>query len=140
MTDNDNSWARETLNQAVQDVIDRGVFADAIVEARATWALPGRILIGRVREPANGNEYWIIAGEVPADVIAVSAAATEREALRNIALKWQLDAERYDDPAFRKAMGVDEQSDYRSKVARMVEKAEMLYELATADEYWPISH
>ena len=51
-------------------------------------------------------------------------------------MKWQLDAQRYADPATRKAHGLDESKDWSAMTRKLVTKAEQLYAMAETDRLW----
>ena len=136
-TDAPDDWQRKTLDKAVRNIADLGVLPDEIVEARALWSIPGKVMIGQARQAHEPTLFvWFISGELPTDTIGPSAAATPREAMRHFSLKWQMDAERYRDPAARKAHGLDESRDWNAMTARLVAKAEELYAMAEDDGLW----
>lgn len=132
-----SEWTREILDKAVQDIERLGIFPDELVEARAVWSLPEKVMIGQVRvanEPASFR--WFICGDLPTDHISSSAASNAREALRHFSLKWQLDAERYGDPATRRAHSLDETKDWERMTKQLIAKAEELYEMTEDDRLW----
>ena len=135
--DSASSWIRSTLDKAVRDISDLGVIPDELIEARHVWSLPGKVMIGQVRQANEPAIFvWFISGDLPTDHIGPSAAATAREAMRNFSIKWQLDAERYKDPATRKAHGLDESRDWGLMTKKLVTKAEELYAMAEDDKLW----
>lgn len=122
MEDDTKTWMQELVSLAVRGTGEMDVYDQALLEARPEWALPHRLLLGKVREQMSARTFhWFICGEVPLDYLAGSVAATPREALRHFAMKWQLDAERSDDEAHSLAL---------------VENAEAIYELATDERFW----
>ena len=136
-TPSKEDWARTTLDKAVQDLSDLGVIPDAVLEARSMWSIPGMVMIGQARQAHEPSNFvWFIAGDLPTDYIGPSAAGSPRDALRNFSLKWQLDAERYRDPATRKAHGLDESKDWTAMTAKLVAKAQELYAMAQDDRLW----
>ncbi len=133
-----DEWTRSTLDKAVRDISDLGVIPDEILEARSLWSIPGRVMIGQARQADEPTLFvWFISGDLPTDYIGPSAATTPREALRNFSMKWQLDAERYLDPATRKAHGLDESKDWKSMTDKLIAKAEELYAMSEDDRLWP---
>lgn len=132
-----DDWQRKTLDKAVGDIGDLGVIPDEMIEARTLWSVPGKVMIGQARQAHEPTLFvWFISGELPTDAIGSAAATTPREALRHFALKWQMDAERYRDPATRKAHGLDESKDWNAMTAKLVAKAEELYAMAEDDRLW----
>ena len=114
------AWAKEHLDRAVNELIDAGRLAGITIEARPSWALPGRYVIGQVRDnSASGTFIWVIAGDFQTDTVDSAAAATARDAARHFSLKWQLDAERSPEAA-----------------DAMIRRAEDLYAVVESDEAW----
>ncbi|MDJ0813242.1 MAG: DUF4826 family protein [Woeseiaceae bacterium] len=131
------AWAKQRLDDAVIEVIDSGIFKGAAVEARPEWTLPNKIVIGRIRDFGPGKpEYWVIAGEVPTDVISADLCATPREAARHFALKWQVGADQIRDPEFRKSQGLIQDKDWEAESAELTGVAESLYQVVEADKVW----
>lgn len=113
-------WVKQQLDATVKDFMEQGVVKGLLVEAKPAWAFPFQILIGKVREREQGDEFsWFICGDLPTDRLDSAQAASPREAARHFALKWQLEAERREP--------LDEE---------LVRKAESLYELANEDSLW----
>jgi len=122
MDDETKSWMREMTDLAVRGTGEVGMYDEAIVESRPEWALPNRLLLGKVRTQSNARAFhWFICGEIPLDYLPGDVATTPREALRHFSMKWQLDAERSDD-------------DTRSQ--ELVENAEAVYDLADDERFW----
>lgn len=114
------AWIKQTLDQAVKDLTSQGVYEGLVIEARPAWALPFQILIGQIREQGQATGFdWFICGDLPLGHIHSSNAISPREAARNFALQWQLDAERME-------QGGDE----------LAKKAGSLYELTNEDSLW----
>ena len=131
------AWAREQLRRAVDETTQRGVFVDQVVEAKPIWVLHEKIAIGQARESSRPDSFvWLICGDLPTDYVGSQAAANPRDALRHFSLKWQMDAERYQDPAVRKAHGLSEDKDVSHLTDQLVAKAEELYAIAEEDSHW----
>jgi len=114
------AWVKEQLDQAVRQFMEEGLVKALLVEAKPAWALPFQILIGKVREREQDEDYhWFICGDLPTDHVPSSQASSAREVARHFSLKWQLDATRQDP--------LDQ---------GLVEKAEALYELVNEDSLW----
>lgn len=133
-----NRWAKSVFDQSVEEMMRRGIVSEMLVEARLVWALPYRVVVGQVREGKESQIFhWVISGEVPTDHIGSAAAATVREAVRHFALKWQLDAARFQDPAVQEelAQGQPDQS-WELMGVQLADKAEALYALTEDDSLW----
>jgi len=115
-------WLRSLIDLAVRGANEMNLYDEAVVEARADWALPSRLLVGKIRPQMDLRAFhWFICGEVPLDYLPGNVAASPREALRHFALKWQLDAERSSDEANAK---------------KLIENAEAIYALADDERAW----
>jgi SAM-dependent methyltransferase len=113
------AWIKQQLDQAVHELMDRGIVESVLVEAKPAWALPLRVMIGKIREKDQAGGFdWFICGEVPTDHLHSSMAATPRDAAKHFALKWQLDAARQEDNE------------------RLAEKAEILFGFVNEDSLW----
>jgi len=132
-----SAWSQETLDEAVAEIMRLGVFGSALIEARPVWQLPYKILIGQIRETnEHGTFRWVISGEVPIDHVDSAVAATPREVTRHFALKWQLDAARYQDPSVQQALGENQKQSWGQLGAILIQKSEALLALADDESLW----
>ena len=132
------AWTRETFDSAVNMIMDIGVVAGEMAEARAAWAVPYKAVIGQVREAKAETAFtWLICGDLPTDHVSSTVAATARDAARHFALKWQMNAARFEDPATRKALRLDEAIDWEAHCRALIVNAEELYAIAEDDSFWP---
>jgi hypothetical protein len=114
------AWIKQTLDQAVYDLMDRGAASSLVVEAKPAWVFPFQILIGKIRQQGHSEGFdWLICGDLPTDALPSHVAASPREAARHFALKWQFDA------AQQGAAGDG-----------LAERAGALYELAEEEQLW----
>jgi hypothetical protein len=113
------AWAKRQLDEAVHELMGKGIAGSMLVEAKLAWIFPFTILIGKVREQDQPGRFdWFICGDLPTDYVPSSVASTPRDAARHFALKWQLDADRQD------------------AGSQLAEKAQALYELVDQSELW----
>lgn len=116
-----DAWLRPLIEDATGKLGDMGLFDDPLMDVKPAWALPQRILIGKVRAHGNpANFRWFICGETPLDHIGDDVASTPRDAARHFSLKWQLDSTRLDGDA----------------ASDLAEQAEALYALVEDDRFW----
>ena len=131
------TWIKETLDKAVEEIMQRGIFDSVLVEARPVWTLPYQVVIGQVRpEKEKAMFVWVISGVVPVDCIDASVASTPRDAARHFALKWQLDAARYRDPSVQKTLGPAQEQSWDQLGESLAERAETLYEMVENESLW----
>ena len=113
-------WTEQTLQETVQQLLDRGISDTPLVEAKPAWVLPFQILIGKIREQGDdAGFWWFIGGDIPTDYAESSVAPSTREAARYFALRWQI----------RAANDTDAGSE-------LAERAEALYQLAEDEQLW----
>lgn len=131
------TWAKEVLDAAVQEIMGRGAVTATLLEAKPVWALPNQIMIGQIRDSSEHTaSIWVVAGEVPTDHVGTDVAPTPREAARHFALKWQLDAARYKDPAVQDELGVDLKDSWDQMGESLAQTAEALFKLVEDDNLW----
>lgn len=131
------SWMRETFDTAVNNLIGIGVVEGEMAEAKPVFVLPLKLIIGQLRSIDDATHFtWVICGDLPTDHISSTVAATPRDAARHFALKWQLNAARFEDPEARKSMGLDESIDWQAQCEKVMARAEELYEIAASDDLW----
>ena len=129
-----NDWAKQTLDAAISEVIQKGLFPDPLLQARPVWQLPGALLLAECR--AGSDHYWLVAGPgSPTDLISKETAPSAREAARHFSLKWQLAAEQLSVVADKSPVS-QQDSALAHRVSQLVRNAESLYELAGADCLW----
>ena len=117
------AWVKKTMDEAVQELMERGVLGSIVAEARPAWTLPFTLLIGQVREHGKAENFdWFICGDGPTTVANSKVAASPRDAARHFALQWQLEAARKGDGG-----------------AELAHKAGALYELVDEPELWASS-
>ena len=117
--------------------MQRGFIDSVLVEARPVWTLPYQVVIGQVRpEKETATFKWVISGVVPVDCIDSSVASTPREAGRHFAMKWQLDAARYQDPSVQKTLGQAPAQGWVQLGEALAKQAEALYELVETESHW----
>lgn len=129
-------WAKQHVKKIYNRLLKLNLVT---MEARweVVWALPNKILIGKIwEEDRPTTAYWIIGGEVPEDFVELSVAETPRDVARHFAMKWQLDGSR--------VAGLSPDSvETSSKAVRwdqvggsFADKAEQLYDVVVRDEFW----
>ena len=113
-------WVKKQLENAVHELMDRGIFDELLIETKPAWALPESLVIGQARVRGKvANFFWVLCGDAPTMCIEGSVAPNPRQALRHFAYAWQRD------------IGVDSPEN-----AELVQKAEALFQLSEIDELW----
>jgi hypothetical protein len=130
------SWWKPLLDETVQRMIKAEAVRGAAVEAAPVWMLPNRILLSRIWGAADKSNFvWAVSGEaVFFDHVPGNVAIDAQAAARHFSLKWQMDAERLrslgQGRPEAQARRIGEQAD------RLVQCAEMMYDLSSQDDIW----
>jgi hypothetical protein len=115
-------WVKNRLKSAAEDIGERGLIDDPMIDVKASWVLPFSLLIGKARAHSDPTAFkWFICGEAPLDCIDGAVADTPRDAIRHFSVKWQLDAEKAGPPEHSK---------------QLIHLAESLYPLAEDERLW----
>ena len=132
------AWYTKLLYTVVREMIKIGAVSGTAAEARPVWISPYKVLIAKVWEASQKSNFiWTISGDrVITDHIAGSVAATPKEAALHFSLKWQLDADRLADLAKNKAPVENKEAHMEAYTEKLIQYAELLYELASRDEVW----
>lgn len=129
-----DTWVKTQLNGAVRSLTDQGIIEGFLVEAKPAWVLPFQILIGKIRGQGTPKEFfWFICGDLPTDFVGSTVASVPRDAARHFALKWQLQATRYQAEENHPHSSGLNQDDFDEQ---LVEKAEALYGLVENEGLW----
>ena len=143
MTENNDNlpdfktWYRTLLNAVVQEMVRVEAISGENIEAKPSWAIPLRILIGQIRVQGAQEFIWVISGpDVSTDHIDGNLAASPRDAARHFAMKWQMDAERLNTLVKQKAEVVNPEVDREAFANTLIGYAESLYNIVNNDDFW----
>lgn len=130
-------WARATLANVVQEIMDEGVIDSPLLESKPAWTKPFDIVIGKLRDQGQQAEFlWVIGGSVPNDCVHSGVASTARDAARHFSMKWQLEAARLENPTEQQRLGLDPATDWQAEAKALTAKAEYLYAVVDDDRFW----
>ncbi|MBP20027.1 MAG: DUF4826 family protein [Pseudomonadales bacterium] len=131
------TWYRTLLNAVVQEMVRVEAISGENIEAKPSWAIPLRILIGQIRVQGAQEFIWVISGpDVSTDHIDGNLAASPRDAARHFAMKWQMDAERLNTLVKQKAEVVNPEVDREAFANTLIGYAESLYDIVNNDDFW----
>jgi len=132
------AWFRPLLDAMVEEMKKIGAITGAAIEANPVWGVQDKLLIAKVWGTSNKSNFiWTITGEnAVTDHIPGSMAATAQEAARHFSFKWQMDAERLLGMAKAKSPVADSQATMEAHANKMIQYAELLYDLASQDDVW----
>jgi len=132
------AWYTSLLDQVVKEMIRVKAVEGAAVQASPVWMLPNRMLMAKVWAVTKESDFvWTLSiDKLIADFVAGSLAATPREAAKHFALKWQMDADRLTNFGQSEASGKKDEQRMQEFSAKLIEHAELLYDLTSRDEAW----
>lgn len=135
-------WYKEHLDGVVKEMLKKEVLTGVAIDANPVWAVPYKIMIAKLWNVNEKSRFiWTISGDsVITDYVAGSVATSPQQVARHFALKWQMDADRLSKIAEGKSPVENSglhMGDYTSK---LVERAELLYDLSSRDEIWKARH
>lgn len=130
MTDEEASaWVREQFQAANKYLAENGIITDRVLTKESRYLVP-YVAVWKFTTQ-DKKELWLVNGDVPTDVVGAKAAKDAREALRHIALQWQLKAQAIiDDP---KAQQDEEQMKYAQY---LVSRAEGIHDAVQTEQLW----
>lgn len=120
-------WVRTQYQKAVKYLAEKGVIAHTVSLANSRYLLPYLAVWQLEDERKQG--YWVIAGDLPTDHVALSGAKDARDAVRMFSFRWQLQAENL----MRAAVPSQTTQDF---VNLLVNRAHDLYRLYEQDDLW----
>jgi hypothetical protein len=120
-------WVKEQFQRANKHLAEKGILFDAVVVEESRYMAPN-VAVWKIKDTKN-DFYWVISGEVPADALPHSIAASAREAIKHFSLAWQIKAEN-----ILHSPAVD--TTQREYATLLASKAEMLYAIQDNEEWW----
>lgn len=135
-------WYKTKLGELVQEILKKGVLNGVAIEAVPVWAAQGQVLIAKIWSTAEKSKFiWAISGEaVITDHIAGDVAVNPQEVARHFALKWQVDADRLGNIAQSRSPVENSEAHMEGYTDKLIQSAELLYEMSTHDEHWKAKH
>jgi hypothetical protein len=122
-----SEWVKEQYQRANKHLAEQGILFESVATEECRYLAP-HVAVWKIKS-MEGKYYWVISGDVPADVIAHSAAKNAQETLRSFSMRWQLQAENIMQSKTNDQVRLD-----FAKV--LINKAEMLYDLSVNEKNW----
>ncbi len=132
------SWYKSLLDQVVKEMIRLKAVTGTAVQAAPVWMVPHQILIAKVWGLGHENDFvWSVSvDKLIADYVGGSLAASPRDVARHFSLKWQMDADRLMNRENSKLAVEKSDTSMRAFSQKLIENAEILYEMANRDDVW----
>ncbi|MDC2888141.1 DUF4826 family protein [Psychrosphaera sp. 1_MG-2023] len=86
-----NQWCKASYQEATKILAQNGIITES-VDTKDSRYLPPVIAFWKLKS-TDGNQFWVVCGEIKHDFLPVSAANSAREAARSFALRWQIEVE-----------------------------------------------
>lgn len=131
----DLRWNQEQSIKVQKFCLSKGVQPKRLVQPKCQ-CLPPLLGVWYLESSEKGQDYWVISGELPTDLVDAKVADNARKAIRHFSLNWQLKAANLE--AELQANKVPASLiETNQKLAReLMVKAESLYELSINDKLW----
>ncbi|GAB3015769.1 DUF4826 family protein [Bowmanella dokdonensis] len=120
-------WVRAQLQKSSQFLAEKGIVVETVKMEESRYLAPW-VTIWKVKS-RDGKYYWAVSGDMPSDVLPLSAAKDPRAVLRHLSLNWQMKA---DD--LQQSMPNDPTQQEFAKL--LITKAHLLYDISEQDEVW----
>ena len=122
-----SEWVRAQFQKANLFLAEKGILMDSVAVKDSRY-LPPLVAVWKINA-IDRKSYWVISGELPTDLLELTAAANAREALRAFSFRWQIKAQQLIEA------GVQDQTaaDY---VNLLVGRAHSLYDLFENEQIW----
>ena len=120
-------WVREQFQRANKFLAENGILFKAVVTEESRYMAP-HIAVWKITSQDN-KRFWVISGDVPADVIAEKTAPSARDAIKYFSYQWQLKAENLESQ--------NSSDPTQQAYAKLLsEKGTMLYDLSMDETLW----
>ncbi len=122
-----SEWVRAQFQKANLHLAEQGILMDNVAVQDSRY-LPPYVAVWKINS-MDRKSYWVISGDLPTDVIALSGAKDGREALRAFSFRWQLKAQQLMESGVQDQTGAD-------YVKLLINRAEQLYQLFENEKLW----
>ena len=120
-------WVRTQLQKATGFLAEKGIVVETVKMEESRYLVPW-VSVWKVRS-RDGKYFWAVAGDMPSDVLPLSAAKDPRAVLRQLSLGWQMKA---DD--LQQTLPDDKTQQEFARL--LIKKAHLLYDISERDEVW----
>lgn len=122
-----SEWVREQFQRANKHLAEKGVLFDTVSTEESRYLAP-YIAVWKIKA-IDGQFFWVISGDVPADFIPYEAEKNARDTLRAFSMRWQLKAENI----LQSASADQTEKDFAQL---LITKAENVYGIFANDKLW----
>ena len=122
-----STWVREQYQKANKYLAENGILFESVSTEESRYLAP-YVAIWKIKS-IEGKNYWVISGDVPADVIPYETEKNAQNTLRAFSMRWQLKAEQI------LQSNTDDQTQ-KDFAQLLINKAENVYQLFANDKNW----
>ena len=122
-----SEWVREQFQRANKHLAEKGVLFDTVSTEESRYLAP-YIAVWKIKA-IDGQFFWVISGDVPADFMPYESEKTARDSLSAFSMRWQLQAENI----LQNGLNDQTQKDFAQL---LITKAEDIYGLFANDKIW----
>lgn len=124
-------WAKEQFRKANQYLAQEGILFDSVIMEECRYLAPF-LAIWKIKA-LDKQVYWVITGDLPADLTLAENAPSAREAIKFFSMRWQLKAENLE----QNSQNPDAEQIEFIKILR--NRAESMYALQQNDKLWQLN-
>ncbi|WP_088328801.1 DUF4826 family protein [Lacimicrobium sp. SS2-24] len=122
-----SDWVKTQLQKCSKFLAEKGIIVQSVKMEESRYLAPW-VTAWKVQS-TEGKYYWAVAGDLPTDVLPLSAAKDARAALRHLALGWQMKSEN-----IRQVSAGDKTQEEFADL--LDNKAQLLYQMTEQDNVW----
>lgn len=86
-----SQWVREQFQRANKHLAENGVLFESVVTEESRYLAP-YAAVWKIKA-TDGQFFWVISGDLPADFMPIENESNARDALRHFSFSWQAKAE-----------------------------------------------
>lgn len=133
MTEQNNNqqmqdWVKEQFQKANQYLAQEGILFDSVITEESRYMAPF-LAVWKIKA-LDQQTYWVITGDLPADLTLAENAANVRELLKFFAMRWQLKAENLEQ------LNQNNDADQTAFIELLRNRADSLYALQQNNQIW----
>jgi len=120
-----SDWIKEHYQEATKYLASKGIITSVVAPEQSRYLVP--LVAVWLLTDKDGNKFWVINGDLPADHVQSDVASNAREAMRHFSMKWQLQAE-----------NLIESNDQKQQEfgQLLIGRAEGLYQIFDNEDLW----
>ncbi|WP_417350161.1 DUF4826 family protein [Ferrimonas sp.] len=123
----EQEWIRTQFQKANRHMAEKGLIPGKVYDKECR-VLPPFLALWKIMESGSGKRYWVLSGDLPADLMQDTHIEDARDALRHFSLNWQMKAEN-----IRRTTQDKTQLEY---AALLINRAEAMSQMQMDERFW----